>query len=296
MGGHGTLTIRTGRVDDSIEVEIADTGPGIPDEIVGRIFEPFFTTKPVGEGTGLGLDISWRIVVEQAPRRSVRRVGARRHPVPGPAARIRSVRRGATRRDGSSTGAIDPTVPPSGTGCVECEAAGGWWLHLRRCAAVRAHRLLRLLAVAARERACRAHRPPHRAELRAGRELVLGLRRPRTTTTGRVLADPQHHPLDQPRPARADGCRPTGAASALVRWWRWLRAARSANGRRCAGRAGRGRRPGDFAIGSELIGNAQTATFAAFGSFALLLFVEFPGSLASRPAATYGLLGAAARR
>jgi hypothetical protein len=31
--------------------------------------------------------------------------------------------------------AIDPTVPPSGTGCVECLAAGGWWLHLRRCAA-----------------------------------------------------------------------------------------------------------------------------------------------------------------
>ncbi|HEY3736571.1 MAG TPA: UBP-type zinc finger domain-containing protein [Jatrophihabitans sp.] len=30
---------------------------------------------------------------------------------------------------------VDPTVPPSGTGCVECEAAGGWWLHLRRCAA-----------------------------------------------------------------------------------------------------------------------------------------------------------------
>ncbi len=31
--------------------------------------------------------------------------------------------------------AVDPTVPPSGTGCVECDAAGGWWVHLRRCAA-----------------------------------------------------------------------------------------------------------------------------------------------------------------
>jgi signal transduction histidine kinase len=65
MGGAGTLTIRTGRVDDRAQIEIGDTGPGIPDDIVNRIFEPFFTTKPVGEGTGLGLDISWRIVVNK---------------------------------------------------------------------------------------------------------------------------------------------------------------------------------------------------------------------------------------
>jgi signal transduction histidine kinase len=66
MDGEGTLTIRTGRApDQSIQVEIGDTGPGIPDDIVSRIFEPFFTTKPVGQGTGLGLDISWRIVVNK---------------------------------------------------------------------------------------------------------------------------------------------------------------------------------------------------------------------------------------
>src|SRR3954471_13308833 len=65
MGDIGTLTIRTGRVDDQLQVEIADTGPGIPADVVGRIFEPFFTTKAVGEGTGLGLDISWRIVVNK---------------------------------------------------------------------------------------------------------------------------------------------------------------------------------------------------------------------------------------
>jgi len=65
MEGSGTLTVRTRREDDCAVVEIADTGCGIPDEVKGRIFEPFFTTKPVGEGTGLGLDISWRIVVNK---------------------------------------------------------------------------------------------------------------------------------------------------------------------------------------------------------------------------------------
>src|SRR5207245_839514 len=54
MGGQGTLTIRTGRAgDEMLQVEIGDTGPGIPDDVAPRIFEPFFTTKPVGQGTGL---------------------------------------------------------------------------------------------------------------------------------------------------------------------------------------------------------------------------------------------------
>jgi signal transduction histidine kinase len=65
MGGSGTLTIRTKRDGEYAVVEIGDTGPGIPPEIRNRIFEPFFTTKPIGEGTGLGLDISWRIVVKR---------------------------------------------------------------------------------------------------------------------------------------------------------------------------------------------------------------------------------------
>ncbi|MFI9596217.1 ATP-binding protein [Nonomuraea sp. NPDC052265] len=62
MGEEGTLTVRTAHDEDEAIVEIGDTGPGVPDAIKDRIFEPFFTTKSVGEGTGLGLDISYRIV------------------------------------------------------------------------------------------------------------------------------------------------------------------------------------------------------------------------------------------
>jgi signal transduction histidine kinase len=65
MGEAGVLTVRTGLDRDQVFVEIGDTGPGVPPEIRDRIFEPFFTTKPVGEGTGLGLDITWRIVVNK---------------------------------------------------------------------------------------------------------------------------------------------------------------------------------------------------------------------------------------
>jgi signal transduction histidine kinase len=64
MEGQGKLTVRTRREgDDRVMVEIGDTGPGVPDEARNRVFEPFFTTKEVGKGTGLGLDIAWRIVV-----------------------------------------------------------------------------------------------------------------------------------------------------------------------------------------------------------------------------------------
>jgi len=65
MPDGGTLTIRTRLERDDVLVEVGDTGTGIPAEIQERIFEPFFTTKPVGEGTGLGLDISYRVVAQR---------------------------------------------------------------------------------------------------------------------------------------------------------------------------------------------------------------------------------------
>ena len=64
MEGEGRLRIAT-RVDgETIVVEIADSGPGMPLEVQARAFDPFFTTKEVGKGTGLGLDISRRIIVD----------------------------------------------------------------------------------------------------------------------------------------------------------------------------------------------------------------------------------------
>jgi signal transduction histidine kinase len=63
LEGSGCITLRTGCERDCVLVEVADDGPGIPEEDHARIFEPFFSTKDVGKGTGLGLDVSYRIVV-----------------------------------------------------------------------------------------------------------------------------------------------------------------------------------------------------------------------------------------
>jgi len=62
MPGGGTLTVRTFRSGDGLAASFSDTGCGIPPEVQRRIFEPFFTTKPVGQGTGLGLSVSYGIV------------------------------------------------------------------------------------------------------------------------------------------------------------------------------------------------------------------------------------------
>jgi signal transduction histidine kinase len=60
----GTLSVSTARVEDSVEITVSDTGPGIPPDVARRIFEQFFTTKP--QGTGLGLSITRQIVEEHA--------------------------------------------------------------------------------------------------------------------------------------------------------------------------------------------------------------------------------------
>ena len=62
-GAEGEITISTRADDDAVYVDIQDNGAGIPAEVKDRIFDAFFTTKPPGSGTGLGLDISYNIVV-----------------------------------------------------------------------------------------------------------------------------------------------------------------------------------------------------------------------------------------
>jgi signal transduction histidine kinase len=65
MDGHGTLRISTRAAPGHVVIEIADTGHGMPAEVAARAFEAFYTTKDVGKGTGLGLDIARRIIVER---------------------------------------------------------------------------------------------------------------------------------------------------------------------------------------------------------------------------------------
>ena len=57
-----TVWLRTKKIGDKIFISVRDNGPGIPQKILDKIFQPFFTTKPTGQGTGLGLSLSYDIV------------------------------------------------------------------------------------------------------------------------------------------------------------------------------------------------------------------------------------------
>jgi len=72
MPSGGMLEVRTGAQNGSVEVEVTDTGMGIPAEHLQRIFDPFFTTKATGKGTGLGLSVSYGIIKEHAGKVDVR--------------------------------------------------------------------------------------------------------------------------------------------------------------------------------------------------------------------------------
>ena len=111
------------------------------------------------------------------------------------------------------TAGIDPEVAPSGPGCEECDEAGGWWVHLRRCAQCGHIGCCDTSPVPARDRALRGDRAPGDAELRAGGGLVLGLqpvRGRRRPPAGRPAEPPRRPAQCRVRPA---GCRTTGGTT-----------------------------------------------------------------------------------
>ncbi|HEX8544869.1 MAG TPA: ATP-binding protein [Pseudomonas sp.] len=78
----GVITLRCGHEGDWVWVEVQDTGRGIEPQVLSRIYDPFFTTKPVGQGTGLGLTLSYNIVQKHHGRFEV-------HSEPGQGSRFR---------------------------------------------------------------------------------------------------------------------------------------------------------------------------------------------------------------
>ena len=61
-GYEPTVSVSTLKIGDILEIKVQDNGNGIPQKVLDKIFQPFFTTKPAGQGTGLGLSLSFDIV------------------------------------------------------------------------------------------------------------------------------------------------------------------------------------------------------------------------------------------
>lgn len=102
-----------------------------------------------------------------------------------------------------SEGSIDPTAPPSGPGCAECEQQGSWWFHLRRCAACG--------QIGCCDDSLNRHATAHYRS--TGHPVIQSFEpgedwfwdyRSEEAVEGARLADPQHHPLAQPTPGPAD--------------------------------------------------------------------------------------------
>jgi len=102
--GRGTLVIRLRSLESGVRVEVLDDGPGISVEHLPRLFDPFFTTKPPGEGTGLGLSVSYRIVTEHGGR-----LWAENRPDAGAAFFVELPVGAPTSREGAAS----PTPSPS---------------------------------------------------------------------------------------------------------------------------------------------------------------------------------------
>jgi hypothetical protein len=98
---------------------------------------------------------------------------------------------------------IDPTVPPSGTGCVECDASGGWWVHLRRCAQCGHVGCCDTSPMQHASAHAKAAAHPMIRSFEPGEDWFYSYATGEMYEGGPALAPPQHHPVTQPVPGPA---------------------------------------------------------------------------------------------